>query len=173
MSAASAKPPANAPSRGASAEPDDLLRDFRGGGLVRFALLALVVHTIVILAASVPWLRTTFLGDASAGLTEQQKLDAAVEEAAASIQAIAKEHGVPPQDLSARFVGGAKPAAAKPAPAAAASGDPAPAPAAAGGPPPTVSTPSAGQPQPPPDAAPPVPAGPAMPDVDANVDLFK
>lgn len=159
--------------RRSSAEPEDLMRDFRGGGLMRFAILALVVHAIVILATSIPWLRETFMGSATAGMTEEEKLEAAVNEATAKISAIAKEHGVSPLELGARFGGNGKkstPESKTPAdkPKAPAPGTTPPAPAATD--PPAGQTPPAATP---PTPAPPVPPGPSLPAVDDNVDLFK
>lgn len=171
--------------RRSSAEPEDLMRDFRGGGLMRFVVLAVVVHAVVILATSIPWLRETFMGSATAGMTDEEKLQAAVAEATSKISAIAKEHGVSPQDLGARFGGNGKASAPpnKAAPPKAATpkasppGGPAPAgPTEAG--PAATPAPGAGDTQPPSpgDASPPtppVPPGPSLPTVDANVDLFK
>jgi hypothetical protein len=140
---------------------------------MRFVVLALVVHAVVIIATSVPWLRETFMGSATAGMTDDQKLEAAVREATSSLQAIAKEHGVSPQDLGARFGGKAKPSTpgnkqpAEKSPAAAPGTTPAP---------PASPEPPAGQaasPDAPATPAPSVPPGPSMPAVDDNVDLFK
>ncbi len=152
-----------------AAEPEDLMRDFRGGGLVRFAILAIVVHAVVILAASVPWLQKTFLGGDTASLTEEQKLNAAVKEATASLQAIAKEHGVRPQDLGARFAGGSKAVTTPSTAAAPLAGTPPAQPTTAQDASPAQSEPKAEATPP----APTVPPGPSLPAVDDNVDLFK
>jgi len=157
--------------RRSSAEPEDLMRDFRGGGLVKFAIMALVVHAVVIVATSIPWLRETFLGSATAGMTEEQKLDAAVREATSKLSAIAKEHGVSPQELGARFGGGGKPSA--PASKPAAEKAPAPPPGAAPPTPVAVEPPAGQGSQPDAPPAPALPPGPSLPAVDDNVDLFK
>ena len=78
--------------RASSASTGDLLRDFRGRGLMWPLLLTVLVHAALILATSVPYLRTA-LGGGKADLTEEQRLDAAVKQATASLQEIAKEHG--------------------------------------------------------------------------------
>jgi hypothetical protein len=168
--------------RRSSAEPEDLMRDFRGGGLMRFVVLAVVVHAVVILATSIPWLRETLMGSATAGMTDEEKLQAAVKEATSKISAIAKEHGVSPQELGARFGGSGKattqPSKDTPSKASPPTG-PAPAvPADAG---PATAAPGSGNVQPPPPGdvspsrppTPPVPPGPSLPAVDDNVDLFK
>jgi hypothetical protein len=148
------------------------MRDFRGGGLMRFAILALVVHAVVIIATSIPWLRETFMGSATAGMTEEQKLDAAVREATSKISAIAKEHGVSPQELGARFGGNGKasPPASKQKPETAPAAQPATTTAPAATEPPTG---PAASPEAPSTPAPAVPPGPSLPAVDDNVDLFK
>jgi hypothetical protein len=140
---------------------------------MRFAIMALVVHAVVILATSIPWLRETFMGSATAGMTEEQKLEAAVREATSKISAIAKEHGVSPQELGARFGGNGK--TAGPASKQPAEKSPAAAPTTTSSAP-AVTEPSAGppvSPDAPPTPAPAVPPGPSLPAVDDNVDLFQ
>jgi len=161
--------------RASSASADDLLRDFRGRGLMGPLLVTVLVHAVLILATSVPYLRTAF-GGGKADLTEEQRLDAAVKQATASLQEIAKEHGVRPQDLGSRFSSGGKPAAAAKAGGAAkpvATETPAAtAPDAAGQPSaPAGQAPAAQQPAA--DAQPAPPPGPALPEVKDDVDLFK
>lgn len=150
----------------AAAGSDDLLRDFRGSGLMRPLLITVAVHALVILATSLPWLRAA-LGGGKADLTEEQRLDAAVKEATASLQAIAKEHGIRPQDLGNRFSAGGKPAAKAPA-AEKPAGTQKPVPS---------NTEAAALPAAPIDApktdAPAAPPGPALPEVKDDVDLFK
>ena len=173
MSAASRSP------RGTAAEPEDLMRDFRGGGILRFTLIAIVIHAVVILATSVPWLQKNLMGENTASMTEEQKLETAVKEATASLQAIAKEHGVRPQDLGSRFGATGKPSTAggepkestPPQPPAA--GSPPVTPPPGGSAPPSAGAPPAGPSGDTPPAAPPVPPGPTLPAVDDNVDLFK
>jgi hypothetical protein len=140
---------------------------------MRFAILALVVHAVVIVATSIPWLRETFMGSATAGMTEEQKLDAAVREATSTISAIAKEHGVSPQELGARFGGNGKapPPSSKQPTEAAPAAQPATTPAPAAPEPPAG--PAAAPEAPAGTPAPAVPPGPSLPAVDDNVDLFK
>ncbi|NQW46997.1 MAG: hypothetical protein HQ464_04415 [Planctomycetes bacterium] len=172
-----------------AASGNELLRDFRGGGLMRLLVLTVIVHVVLILATSVPYLRAAF-GGGKADLTEQERLDAAVKEATASLQEIAKEHGVKPQDLGSRFISGGKaPAVAKPGGAQKAGEPTKPEPPtkpdavpAAGGTPPKPNgwgaagqTPASQQASgaPKTDAAAPLPPGPALPEVKDDVDLFK
>jgi hypothetical protein len=154
----------------AAAGSDDLLRDFRGGGLLWPLLITVAVHAVVILATSLPWLREA-IGGGKADLTEEQRMDAAVKEATASLREIAEEHGVKPQDLGSRFSAGGKPAPAKPAGAEKPAGSEKPVPStadAAAQP----AAPAAAQAAPKTDA-PAAPPGPAIPEVKDDVDLFK
>jgi hypothetical protein len=161
--------------RASSAAADDLLRDFRGRGLMGPLLVTVLVHAVLILATSVPYLRTA-LGGGKADLTEEQRLDAAVKQATASLQEIAKEHGVRPQDLGSRFSSGGKPAAAAKAGSTEKSDAPEKAATArpdAGGQPATPAGQAPAAQQPAADAPPAPPAGPALPEVKDDVDLFK
>lgn len=150
------------PSR-TSGSTDDPLRDFRGGGVVGLALLAVIVHALVIVGTSLPWLQSTLLGDAGE-LTEEQRIEEAVKEATTALTKIAERHGVRPQDVGGRFAAGGvvrpKPPTAPPGPAADQPPEAAESPAPA--------EPSAAEPP-----APAVPAGPLLPKFDDDVDLFK
>jgi hypothetical protein len=68
---------------------------------------------VVIVGFSIPFLWKTLVGGDTGELTEDQRLQAAVKEANASLRRIADQHGVQPQELSSAFSGGAR----KPAPA--------------------------------------------------------
>jgi|688.fasta_scaffold482466_2 hypothetical protein len=151
----------------AAAGSDDLLRDFRGSGLLWPLLITVAVHAVVILATSLPWLREA-IGGGKGDLTDDQRMEAAVQEATASLREIAKEHGVKPQDLGSRFSAGGKSAPAKPAGAEKPAGSEKPVPSTAE---------PAAQPAVPAAApktdAPAAPPGPAIPEVKDDVDLFK
>ncbi|MFM8952167.1 MAG: hypothetical protein ACKOOF_03780 [Planctomycetaceae bacterium] len=151
----------------AAAGSDDLLRDFRGSGLLWPLLITVAVHAVVILATSLPWLREA-IGGGKGDLTDDQRMEAAVQEATASLREIAKEHGVKPQDLGSRFSAGGKPAPAKPAGAEKPAGSEKPVPSTAE----PAAQPAAPAAAPKPDA-PAAPPGPAIPEVKDDVDLFK
>jgi hypothetical protein len=146
---------------------DDLLRDFRGSGLLWPLLVTVAAHAVVILATSVPWLREA-IGGGKDDLTEDQRMQAAVKQATTSLQEIAKEHGVRPQDLGSRFASGGKPAAAKAGSAEKPDGSDNPVPSTAE--PATQPAPPAAAPK---TDAPAAPPGPAIPEVKDDVDLFK
>lgn len=167
-----------------AAGSDDLLRDFRGSGLLWPLLVTVAAHAVVILATSVPWLREA-IGGGKDDLTEDQRMEAAVQQATASLRDIAEEHGVRPQDLGSRFASGGKPGAAKAGgaekpDAAEKPAEPKPngasQPAApAGGAAQTGDWGASGQPPAaaPKTDAPAAPPGPAIPEVKDDVDLFK
>lgn len=93
--------------------PDELLDTFRGRSLKSIILFTLAVHAVVLLGTSVPFLWKTFAGP-SGGLTEEQRVQAAVKEATASLRKIAERHGIPPQELGSQFAGGGRAPAATP-----------------------------------------------------------
>lgn len=97
--------------------PDELLDTFRGRSLKSIILFTLAVHTVVVLGTSVPFLWKTLAGP-STKLTEEQRVQAAVKEATASLRKIAERHGIPPQDLGSQFAAGSPAAPAPASPAA-------------------------------------------------------
>ena len=98
--------------------PDELMEAFRGRSLGSIIVFTVVVHAILLLGTSVPFIYKTVLGADSSALSEEERVEIAVKEATASLREIAEEHGLKPQDLSNQFTAGKprapKPAAAKP-----------------------------------------------------------
>ena len=92
--------------------PDQLLESFRGSNLKTIIVFTLVVHVVVLLGSSVPYLWKTVAGGDSSKLSEKERMELAEREAASSLREIANKHGVKPEDLSSRFAG-STPAAAK------------------------------------------------------------
>lgn len=87
--------------------PDQLLDTFRGRGLKTVIIFTIVVHVVVLLATSAPYLMRTFGAGDRMKLSETERMDLAVKEAMTSLKAIAESHGVKPQDLGSRLGGGA------------------------------------------------------------------
>jgi len=85
--------------------PDELLDTFRGRSMKSIILFTLAVHAVVLFGTSVPFLWKTIAGS-SEGLTDEQRVQAAVKEATASLRKIASRHGIQPQDLSSQLAGG-------------------------------------------------------------------
>lgn len=92
--------------------PDQLLESFRGSNLKTIIVFTLIVHAIVLLGTSVPYLWKSVAGGDSSKLGEKERMELAAREATSSLREIASKHGVRPEDLSSRFAGSA-PAAAK------------------------------------------------------------
>lgn len=159
--------------------PDDLMHHFHGRSLKGIIIFTVIIHAVVLIGGSVPYLWNTF-GKGTANLSEEERFKLASQKADAALRAIAEEHGVKPQDLGDRLAGGAPKASA---PASAPAANPAtPAPAN-----PTTPTPApepgasaapGGQPATPPSAIEKeiektVP-GPTVPGLkDEEEDLFK
>jgi len=74
-------------------------------------VFTVIVHVIVLLGSSVPYLWKSVAGDDSSKLGEKERMEIAAREAAGSLREIASKHGVKPEDLSSRFAASA-PAAA-------------------------------------------------------------
>jgi len=144
--------------------PDELMEHFQGRSLKSIILFTVVIHAILLLGTSVPFLWKTFVGADNTGLTEEERVELAVKEATVSLREIAEEHGLKPQDLSNQFTSGA-PKASKASPT----------------PKPDTPTPGNGTPNEPADPKSALEkeldkkaTGPAMPPVDDDdEDLFK
>lgn len=139
--------------------PDELMESFKGRSLKSNVVFSVVVHAILLVGTSLPFLWKTVAGEDTSKMSEEERIKAAVREATASLRKIAEEHRVKPQDLSSQFAGG--PRAPKP-----------PAPGAA---PPTGATPEPKEPE---NAIEgeinKVEVGPTVPPVeDEEEDLFK
>ena len=86
--------------------PDELLDTFRGRGLKTVILFTIVVHVVVLLGTSVPYLWRTVAGKDIGNLSEDERVKLAMKEATSSLRKIAEAHGLRPQDLSSRLDGG-------------------------------------------------------------------
>lgn len=105
---------------GFETDPDDvtpnaLLERFKGRGILSIALFSIIVHVVVLVGASVPFLMKTFRGTDTSKMSDKERLDVAIREATDSLRDIARAHGLNPQDLSNQFGGSApRPAKAQP-----------------------------------------------------------
>lgn len=86
--------------------PDALLEHFKGTSLVKMVMATVLFHGVVVLGTSVPFLKTSLLGDDIATLTREQKLQKAVGEATSAMRKIAEANGLNPQDISNTFAPG-------------------------------------------------------------------
>lgn len=86
--------------------PDTLMARFQGSGLKRIIVFTLVVHVVVLLGSSVPYLAKTVFGADTAAMTQEERVKAAVQEATAAIREIAADYQLNPQEISDQFSGG-------------------------------------------------------------------
>ncbi len=89
--------------------PDELMNDFQGRSLKSIIIFTLIVHAVIILGTSIPFILKSFTGSSSEGMSDEEKKQAAVQELQASIQKIAEEKGMSAQELSEMFTGGNRP----------------------------------------------------------------
>lgn len=83
--------------------PDQLLDTFRGSSLKAIIVFTIIVHIVVVLGSSVPYLMKTFAGGDTSKLSEQERLDIAAKEATTAMREIATKHGISPEELGNRF----------------------------------------------------------------------
>lgn len=93
--------------------PDELMESFKGRSLKSIVVFTVIVHAVVLLGTSIPFLWKAVAGEDTSQLSEEERIEAAVREATASLREIAEDHGLKAQDLSSQFSGGPK--APKPA----------------------------------------------------------
>ncbi|MBT8044815.1 MAG: hypothetical protein KJO79_07680 [Verrucomicrobiae bacterium] len=100
--------------------PDDLLESFRGRSLKSIVIFTLIIHGVLLLGTSIPFLIDKVTAKDTSEMSEDERVELAVKEATKSLREIAEEHGLNVQDISNQFAGGAKkPKAPAKAPAAA------------------------------------------------------
>ena len=92
--------------------PDELMESFKGRSLKSIVVFTVVVHAILLVGTSIPFLIKAVAGEDTSAMSEEERIEAAVREATASLREIAEDHGLKPQDLSSQFAGG--PRAPKP-----------------------------------------------------------
>ena len=96
--------------------PDSLMSDFRGRPIVGILAFTVIVHILLIGVFSIRYLKNEVLGADTSSLSEEERLELAVDEATKALRKIAERHQVSPQDLSERFAGDSRPTTkAKPA----------------------------------------------------------
>ncbi len=83
--------------------PGDLLTNFNGRSLKSIILFTIVVHAVLLLATSGPYIWKALAGADSSKLSESERIDLAVKETQSAMRRIAEEHGLKPQDLGSRF----------------------------------------------------------------------
>ena len=88
--------------------PDDLMNHFQGHSLKKIVIFTILVHFVVILVTSIPFLLGKFK-DPNEGLSEEQRTQNAIKEANETIAKIAKDHGLQTAQLRSKMSGGRRP----------------------------------------------------------------
>ena len=83
--------------------PDALMSDFRGRPVMSILTFTVIAHLLFIGFFSLGYLRNQVFGESNSSLSEEERLDQAMEEATRSLRKIAERHGIQPQDLSEQF----------------------------------------------------------------------
>ena len=87
--------------------PDQLMRAFEGRSLKSIILFTIVVHAVLLIGTSVPYLFGAVAGEDNSAKPEEERLEIAAKEATAAIREIAERYDLKPQELSSRFSDGA------------------------------------------------------------------
>ncbi|MFK7852191.1 MAG: hypothetical protein AB8D78_14540 [Akkermansiaceae bacterium] len=87
--------------------PDQLMTAFEGKSLKTIILFTVVIHAVLLIGTSVPYLWKTIAGEDTTGQSEEERMQVAAKEATAAIREIAERYQLKPQDLSSRFADGA------------------------------------------------------------------
>lgn len=83
--------------------PDELLSDFRGKGLFPILIFTVLVHAVVVLGSSVPWMMDTLFSSVDEDASEEDRMKEAVREATGSLRDIADKYRLHPEELSSQF----------------------------------------------------------------------
>ncbi|MFT7515064.1 MAG: hypothetical protein ACI9QL_004290, partial [Candidatus Omnitrophota bacterium] len=82
---------------------ESLMNSFHGPGLSKMMIVTIVVHVVVILGTSVPFMLKSVLGENTSELSKDERIEKAVADATSSLQKIADEHGLSPKEISDQF----------------------------------------------------------------------
>lgn len=88
--------------------PDELMESFQGKSLKSIIVFTLIVHAILLLGTSIPFLIEKVSGKNTSRMSEDERIQLAVKEATQSLRDIADEHGLNVQDISNQFAGGTR-----------------------------------------------------------------
>ena len=86
--------------------PDSLMGDFRGRGLITIVIVTVIAHVVVFGATSIGYIKSELLGPETGKMSQEEKIDNAVQEATLAIRDIAGKYELSPQDISDRFAQG-------------------------------------------------------------------
>lgn len=86
--------------------PESLMDKFKGPGLVKMVIITVIVHVVVLVGTSLPYLKKSVLGADTSKMTKDERIAAAVADATEAIREIAEDHELNPQDISDQFASG-------------------------------------------------------------------
>jgi flagellar basal body-associated protein FliL len=69
--------------------PDELMESFKGRGLKTIILFTVVIHAVLLLGTSIPFLKKAVTGKDTSELSEQERMELAMKEATDSLRDIA------------------------------------------------------------------------------------
>lgn len=88
--------------------PDELMESFHGRSLKSIVIFTLIIHAILLLGTSIPFLLEKVGGKDTSDLSEDERIQLAVKEATPSLREIADKHGINVEDISNQFAGGSR-----------------------------------------------------------------
>ncbi|MBT8038218.1 MAG: hypothetical protein KJO21_11800 [Verrucomicrobiae bacterium] len=88
--------------------PDQLMEHFQGSSLKSIIIFTVIVHAILLVGSSFPYLYKAIAGEDLSEMSEKNRMDAAMREATVALREIAEDYDLKPQDLSSQFAGGVK-----------------------------------------------------------------
>jgi hypothetical protein len=86
--------------------PDSLMADFRGRGIVTILVFTVIVHLVVVVGSSIPYLRAEVLGANTSKMSKDKRVEIALREATIALKEIAEKHELKPQDITSKFASG-------------------------------------------------------------------
>lgn len=94
-------------------DPEKLLSAFQGRSIKSILIFTVMVHAVLLLGTSVPYLIKRFAGSDATEMSEKERNKLAVNEATTAVRKIAEEYGMSTQDLSRKLGGGERSSAAQ------------------------------------------------------------
>lgn len=95
--------------------PDELMESFHGRSLKSIILFTVVIHAVLLLGTSVPFLIKAVTGTDTGELSEEERMEMAMKDAKSSLEEIAEEYGLNARDISRGFGEGRPGSSKKPA----------------------------------------------------------
>ncbi len=89
--------------------PESLMNAFHGPGLSKMMIVTIIVHVVVILGTSVPFMLHSVLVDDTSKLSKEERIDKAMVDVTGELQKIADEPGLRAQEIGDLFAKGNRP----------------------------------------------------------------